>query len=62
MKIFYNGWRYELDVDMNSPIEDYDFSVTAITPDGEHACYPDLLTNDELCDLFAEKMKSGDFI
>ncbi len=62
MLIFKNGWRYELNVDGNSPIEDYAFTVTSITPDGEHAPYPDLLTNDELCDEFESKMRSGDWI
>ena len=62
MKLFHNGWRYELDVNLNSPVEDYDFSVTSITPDGEHACYPDLASNDKLCELFIKAMESGDFI
>ena len=46
MRIFHNGWRYELDVNLSAPIEDYDFTVTSITPDGEFAPYPDLLSND----------------
>jgi len=62
MIFFKNGWRYELNVNINSPIEDYDFTVTSITPDGEHAPYPDLLTNDQLCDEFEKAMESGDFL